>query len=323
MSPKAKHQIITVTLNPAIDHTVFVDQLVPGTMHRATASHRQAGGKGINVATMLSLGGASVAVTGFLGETNPSIFERHFKDHQHRDAFIRVPGETRTGIKIVDAQANSTTDVNLAGPAPTKAQCERLMHQLLKLVEPGMWVVLSGSLPAGVTPEFLVEMIQRLRDADAKIAVDSSGAALTAAIETGVDLAKPNAHELAEFLGEEPKSFKSVLKAARTLHRERVPNLIVSLGDEGALFLSEDAELMASAPPVQVVSTVGAGDSLLAGYLQGLLRGESAPDCARLGTVYAWSRLESLSTALPDAPTLAQRLARVSVQAITPYNPKS
>jgi len=323
MSPKSTHQIITVTLNPAIDQTVFVDHLIPGTMHRASRSHRQAGGKGINVGTMLSIGGASVAVAGFLGEANPSIFEEHFRSHNLRDAFVRVPGETRTGIKIVDAKEDSTTDVNLPGPAPTEAQCERLLNKLLKLVQPGMWVVISGSLPVGVEPSFLVRMIQALRAADAKVAVDSSGVALTAALETGVDLAKPNAHELAEFLGAEPKGFKAVLKAARQLHRERVPNLIVSLGDEGALFLSENAELMASAPPVQVVSTVGAGDSLLAGYLQGLLRGESAPDCARLATVYAWSRLESLVSALPDEATLSKRLARVSVQPITPYNPQS
>jgi len=321
MSPKLSHQIITVTLNPAIDQTVFVDHLVPGTMHRANRSHRQAGGKGINVGTMLSIGGASVAVTGFLGEANPSIFESHFRHHNLEDGFVRVPGETRTGIKIVDAKSDSTTDLNLPGPAPTKAQCDRLMKQLLKLVMPGMWVVISGSLPVGVAPSFLVEMIGQLRAADAKIAVDSSGEALTAAIEAGVDLAKPNADELAEFLGETPKGFKSVLKAARQLHHDRVPNLIVSLGDEGALFLSEKAELMASAPPVQVVSTVGAGDSLLAGYLQGLLRGHSAPDCARLATVYAWSRLESLVSALPDDETLSKRLARVIVQPIAPYHP--
>ncbi len=318
-----KPAIITVTLNPAIDHTVFVDQLIPGTVHRATGSHRQAGGKGVNVATMLSLGGASVAASGFLGEANPSIFEKHFKDHKLQDAFVRVPGETRTGIKIVDTKANDTTDLNLPGPAPTKAQCAKLISKLLKLVQPGTWVVIAGSLPVGVEPAFLVELIHRLRDADAKIAVDSSGAALAAAVEAGVDLAKPNVHELEELLDTPLKDFQTTLSAARQLCRERVPNLIVSLGDEGALFLANKAELMASAPPVKVISTVGAGDSLLAGYLQGLVRGDSPPDCARLATVYAWSRLESLVSALPEPEVLSQRLARVTVQPIAPYQPKA
>ena len=318
-----KSSIITVTLNPAIDHTVFVDQLLPGTVHRATGSHRQAGGKGVNVATMLSLGGASVAVAGFLGEANPSIFETHFKQHALQDAFIRVPGETRTGIKIVDTKANDTTDLNLPGPAPTEAQCERLITKLLQRVQAGTWVVIAGSLPAGVEPSFLVELIRRLRDADAKIAIDSSGAALKAAVEVGVDLAKPNVHELEELLDTKFDNFQATLDAARELCRERIPNLIVSLGDEGALFLADEAELMASAPPVKVISTVGAGDSLLAGYLQGLLRGDTPPDCARMATVYAWSRLESLVSALPANDVLTQRLARVTVQPIAPYNPKA
>ncbi len=318
-----KPSIITVTLNPAIDHTVFLDELVPGTVHRATGSHRQAGGKGINVGTMLAIGGTNVAVSGFLGEANPSIFEKHFKDHRLMDAFVRVPGETRTGIKIVDTKSNDTTDLNLPGPAPTKAQCEKLFSRLLKLVQPGTWVVIAGSLPTGVEPNFLVELIHKLRDADAKIAVDSSGAALAAAVEAGIDLAKPNNHELAELLGADLSDFQSILSAARELNRERVPNLIVSLGDEGALFLSNKAELMASAPPVKVISTVGAGDSLLAGYLQGRLLGETAPDCARRATVYAWSRLESLVSALPEPEILLKRLARVTVQPIAPYQPKS
>tara|TARA_B100000614_G_C14420439_1_gene441689 strand:+ start:204 stop:809 length:606 start_codon:yes stop_codon:yes gene_type:complete len=170
---------------------------------------------------------------------------------------------------------------------------------------------------------FLVELIRRLRDVDAKIAIDSSGAALKAAVEVGVDLAKPNVHELEELLDTKFDNFQATLDAARELCRERIPNLIVSLGDEGALFLADEAELMASAPPVKVISTVGAGDSLLAGYLQGILRGDTPPDCARMATVYAWSRLESLVSALPANDVLTQRLARVTVQPIAPYNPKA
>ncbi|WPJ98174.1 1-phosphofructokinase [Coraliomargarita algicola] len=311
-----KPSIITVTLNPAIDHSVFVDQLLPGTVHRATDSHRQAGGKGVNVATMLALGGASVAVTGFLGEDNPAIFETHFKRHALQDNFIRVPGETRTGIKIIDAQANDTTDLNLPGPAPSSAQCEGLLSTLLQQVQAGTWVVIAGSLPRGVEPAFLLELIPRLREAGAKVAIDSSGAALKAAVAAGVDLAKPNEHELAELLDAKFDDFQATLEAARKLCRERIPNLIVSLGGDGALFLTEDSELMASAPPVNVISTVGAGDSLLAGYLQGRLAGAPLEDCARRATVYAWSRLESLVSALPAPDELQQRMARVRVQTI-------
>ncbi len=309
-------QIVTVTFNPAIDQTVFVGRLTPGTVHRATRSHRQAGGKGVNVATMLALGGAQVAVTGFLGEDNADIFERHFRQHGLHDEFVRVAGETRTGIKVIDATVGQTTDLNLSGVAPTPAQLELLCECLERHARPGVWVVLAGSLPAGVDPDYVVTVIRRLRAAGAKVAVDSSGPGLVAAVSAGVDLAKPNADELAELLGRPLPDLSSTLSAARDLRRTKIPNLIVSLGAQGALFLTPEAELLAVSPPVNVVSTVGAGDSLLAGYLQGLLTGQSPDQCARLATVYAWSRLESLDPALPAAKQQTVRLAAITVRSM-------
>ncbi|MCF7687062.1 MAG: 1-phosphofructokinase [Cephaloticoccus sp.] len=313
--------LVTVTFNPAIDHTVFVERLNPGSVHRVSRSHLQAGGKGINVATMLAMGGARVVVSGFLGEQNPAIFEQHFRQHDLCDAFVRVPGETRTGIKIVATATDQTTDLNLPGAEPTPAQCDLLIATLRKLARPGVWFVLAGSLPVGLGPDYFTAVIRALRETGVKIAVDTSGPALSAAVAAGIDLAKPNVTELAELLGLKLDDFEAVLGAARTLRRDKIPNLVVSLGGEGALFLTPDAELRASAPPVKVVSTVGAGDALLAGFLQGRLRGDSPVDCARLATVYAWSRLESLDSGLPVPALLNERLDRVMVEPLPP--PKS
>ena len=304
-----KHSIVTVTLNPAIDQTVFVDCLELGAVHRVRESQRQAGGKGVNVATMLALGGVSgVVASGFIGEDNTALFEQHFTAYGIEDAFVRVSGETRTGIKIVDTGANTNTDLNMPGPTPTAQQREALKGRLLKLAEPGRWFVIAGSLPAGVDASYVAGLIRALREQGAKIAIDSSGPGLAAAVEAGIDLAKPNEHELAELLGVELRTTAEILEAARQLRRERIPNLIVSMGGEGAVFLTETAELQARASEVEVVSTVGAGDSLLAGYLHGLLDGESPEDCARRATVYAWSRLESL---IPELPQGDERLRRV------------
>lgn len=306
--------IVTVTLSPAIDHTVFVDQLVPGMVHRVSRSQCQAGGKGVNVATMLALGGAEVVVSGFLGGSNAAIFEQHFSTYGLSDALIRVSGETRTGIKIVDTRVHDTTDLNLVGPAPTIEECDELIDQIRELAQAGRWFVIAGSLPAGVDPKFLVNLIKVIHTAGAKVAVDLSGVALTAAVEAGVDLAKPNEFELTELLGAKLNDLDSMLSAARQLCRARIPLLIVSLGSEGALFLSADSELLVRAPELTVVSTVGAGDSLLAGFLQGQLRGDSLVDCARLATVYAWSRLESLIPILPQGDALTDKLRRVCVR---------
>ena len=309
-----KSPIVTITLNPAIDQTVFVDQLVPGSVHRVRQSRRQAGGKGVNVATMLALGGAEVVASGFLGDANATIFEQHFSEYGVCDAFIRVQGETRTGIKLVDTGMNETTDLNMVGAAPTVEQCAALRSQLLDLAEPGRWFLIAGSLPDGIEPRFVAELIEALRATGAKIAVDSSGAALKAAVAAGVDLIKPNEHELAELLGVELKGFDAIVAATRRLSKDHIPNLIVSMGSQGALFQTADAELLVRAPKLNVVSTVGAGDALLAGHLHGQQLGESLENCARRATVYAWSRLESLVPMLPQGDELSERREQVQVE---------
>ena len=266
------------------------------------------------MATMLALGGAEVVASGFLGDANATIFEQHFSKYGVCDAFIRVQGETRTGIKLVDAGINETTDLNMVGAAPTVEQCAALRSQLLDLAEPGRWFLIAGSLPDGIEPRFVAELIEALRATGAKIAVDSSGAALKAAVAAGVDLIKPNEHELAELLGVELKGFDAIVAATRRLSKDHIPNLIVSMGSQGALFQTADAELLVRAPKLNVVSTVGAGDALLAGYLHGQQLGESLEDCARRATVYAWSRLESLTPTLPQGDALSKRLERVRVE---------
>ncbi|GHB90616.1 1-phosphofructokinase family hexose kinase [Cerasicoccus arenae] len=310
---------ITVTLNPAIDHTVFVEGIIPGTVHRASDSQRQAGGKGINVATMLALGGAKVAVTGFLGSGNSTIFERHFRKHQLQDHFLRVEGETRTGIKIVDTANNDTTDFNLPGPAPTELQQRRLLDKLRKLAAPDRWFVIAGSLPKGLKPSYIAQMIDVIHQCNCYVAVDSSGEALKVALDAGADLAKPNQAELAEYLQTELLGFRAAMGAARELRRTTIPNLVVSLGEEGALFLTPQAELMASAPKAKVVSTVGAGDSLLAGFLQGLVAGDTPANCARQATIYAWNRLESLTPSLPTEDVQQAQMAMINVQTLAAF----
>lgn len=313
---KSEPTIVTITLNPAIDQTVFVDRLTPGSVHRVRRSHRQAGGKGVNVATMLALAGREVTATGFLGAANDRIFVEHFQRLNIRDVFVRASGETRTGIKIVDTEANDTTDFNLPGLKPSEEAAQELLGVLAERARPGTWFVLAGSLPEAVGPEFLTQIVDTLRKGGAQIAIDSSGAALRAAVKAGVDLAKPNVHELSELVGRELEDFSEVVAAARDL-QQSIPNLVVSLGHEGALFLTPEQEVMASAPPVKVVSTVGAGDSVLAGFLHARLRGDDLPGCARSATVFAWSRLESITPSLPQAAVLSERLARITVQPLT------
>ncbi len=312
-----ENDIVTITLNPAIDQTVFLDRFKPGAVNRTSRHHRQAGGKGVNVSALLGNYGVSSTATGFLGRANPRLFTELFKANGVRNEFIRIPGETRTGIKIIDDSNRETTDINFPGLQPTLAELKRFENKLGRLVRPGRWFVVAGSLPTGISIDYFGAILALLRQGGAKVAVDTSGGALKAAIAEGVDLIKPNEHELAEFLGKPLKDFAAKVNAAVRLQKEKVPHVILSLGSEGALFVTPEKALMASAPPVKVVSTVGAGDSLLAGYLAGIATDRTPEDCARLATVFAWSTLENLTRELPASAEIQKRMPRIKVQPLS------
>lgn len=309
--------IVTVTLNPAIDQTVFLDRLQVGSVNRSSDSHRQPGGKGVNVSAMLGAYGIPTTATGFLGTENPRLFKELFKNRTIRDEFVWINGETRTGIKIVDQSSNETTDLNFPGLAPSLSDLQQLREKLLKLIKPGRWFVIAGSLPEGVRLDFFQEILALLKTGGAKIAADTSGEALRIAIESGADLIKPNHHELAEYLGQDLPNIASCAAAATRLQREKVPHVILSLGSQGALFITPETALIASAPPVKVISTVGAGDSMLAGYLAGLTTGHNATDCARLATVFAWCALENAHRDLPSPAEISKRLPLIEFRPLS------
>jgi 1-phosphofructokinase len=312
--------IVTITLNPAVDQTVFVNRLNVGSVNRTTAHHRQTGGKGVNVSAMLGRYGIATTATGFLGKDNPRLFNELFKKCNIRDEFIWISGETRTGIKIVDLATHETTDINFPGLEPTFVDLQSFENKLRKLVKPGQWFVIAGSLPSGITVDFFEEILVLLKRGGAKVAVDTSGDALKVAIENRADLVKPNEHELAEILGYPLTDFATRVHAAVELQREKVEHVILSLGSEGALFINPEMALMASAPPVKVVSTVGAGDSMLAGYLAGLVSGEPASKRAQLASVFSWYALEDISRQLPGREEVTKRLPFIKVQPLSKMN---
>lgn len=312
--------IVTITLNPAIDQTVFLDRLQVGAVNRSDCFHRQAGGKGINVSSMLGDFGIATTATGFLGKDNPRLFKELFTSKGIRDEFVWIAGETRTGIKIVDDSSHQTTDINFPGLTPSFPELKQFENTLRKLVRPGRWFVIAGSLPAGISLDFFEEILALIKRGGGHLAADTSGEALMIAIESGADLIKPNHHELAEYLGAELPDFAARVAAASALQQAKVPHVILSLGSEGALFITPEKALMAAAPPVNVVSTVGAGDSLLAGYLAGLVTGRSAIERAKLATVFAWCALEDVRRQLPAPAAIQQRLARIKVQPLSQMN---
>ena len=309
-------KIATITLNPAIDQTVSVDNFEVGTVNRSRAMRFDAGGKGVNVASFLSDYGLGVMVTGFLGEENADVFERHFQRKGVEDRFIRVPGETRINIKIMDEAGQTTTDVNTPGQIPGEYAVSRFYEQVEAMAEACECFVLSGNLQAGLPSTFYAELIRFLKSKNRRVILDTSGDALAEAVKAGPNIIKPNIHELGALVNKELVEIKDVYASAVSLINEETTIVVVSMGGDGALFVEKDRAFIVRPPAVMVKSTVGAGDAMVAGLVAGLSKKMPLKDCARLATAFSLSAITRLGRDLPKPSVIEDFQKQVE---ITPF----
>ncbi|PWC32978.1 1-phosphofructokinase [Azospirillum sp. TSO35-2] len=312
--------VVTVTLNPAIDQTITVDALTPGSVHRARAVRHNAGGKGVNVASCLADWGTPVVATGLLGAGNAAPFETLFAAKGIADAFLRLAGETRVNIKIADLAANDTTDINLPGLTADDGALQRVRHTLHDLMEPGTTVLLAGSLPDGLPVDAYATLTADLTELGGRVVLDSSGAPLAAALATTGALPhciKPNRHELEDWAGRPLPTTADLLAAARDLHRRGVAVVVVSLGADGALFVTGDTALRGRLPPVTALSTVGAGDAMVAGLIAAFQEDGDPETLARLSVAFAAAKLRRFGPNLPDPATVRALAAKVELTAMS------
>lgn len=266
--------VLCITLNPAIDMTVSVDGLRVGEVNRALSSQSDAAGKGLNAAQILADLGIDTIASGFLGADNAAIFEQLFTDRQTmqggsvQDGFVRVAGETRTNIKITDN--STTTDINGKGFLVSGADKQMLFKQLGDLAKECQAVLVAGSLPQGFDVGDFDKLLSALTAVCDKVAVDVSGDALKVAFKHKLWLIKPNDDELFEVFHKPAK----ILQEQRALIVDLdIDNVIVSMGSQGVNWFAGDKVYQATPPKMTVVSTVGAGDTLVAGMMAGLLQG--------------------------------------------------
>jgi 1-phosphofructokinase len=308
--------MFTVTLNPAIDETLVFNEIITGHVNRALTHEKQIGGKGVNVSLLMAQYGVVSTAMGFLGQENADLFQSSFQAHGIDDEFIRVLGMTRTSIKLVSQAKKETTDINTPGLTIQTRDLEGLLQKLSRLVQTGDWVILGGRLPSGVGCAEWIVLLQHLKALGAKLAVDSSGEALLAAIDFGVDMIKPNEHELAEIYGYSPHDEVARDAVLKKISTTQVPHIIFSMGTNGARYMAPDGVIEAKAPPARVVSTVGAGDATLAGYLVGLRQGEPLEIRVRMASVFAWSVLESVSRSLCTPDIFLKRMKQIEIKSI-------
>jgi len=306
-------KIATITLNPAIDQTVSVDNFQVGTVNRSRAMRFDAGGKGVNVASFLSDYGLGVMVTGFLGEENADVFERHFQRKGIEDRFIRVPGETRINIKIMDEANQTTTDLNTPGQIPGEYAVSRFYEQVEAMAEACECFVLSGNLQTGLPSNFYAELIKFLKSKNRMVFLDTSGDALVEAVKAGPNIIKPNIHELSALVNKPLTEISDAYSSAISLINEDTTNVVISMGSEGALFVEKDRAFIARPPAVVVKSTVGAGDAMVAGMVAGLSKRMSLKDCARLATAFSLSAVTRLGRDLPKPSAIEEFQKQVEI----------
>ncbi|KRW70597.1 1-phosphofructokinase [Pseudomonas sp. TTU2014-105ASC] len=309
-------RVLTVTLNPALDLTVQLPSLRLGEVNRSESLQVHAAGKGLNVAQVLADLGHQLTVTGFLGESNPQAFEQLFAARGFTDEFVLVAGETRSNLKLAETDGR-VTDINGPGLAVTEAQCDELLARLQRLAPAHDLVVVAGSLPRGIDSQWFVQLLNSLKALGVRVALDTSGVALRDGLATRPWLIKPNEEELAEARGVDLSGSSALLAEARRLQSEGIEHVVISQGADGVSWFTADAALHAQPPKVQVISTVGAGDSLLAGMLHGLLVGWPAERTLAHATAIAAQAVGQVGFGITDTAQLAELQAAVRLQPLS------
>ncbi|MFJ4902590.1 MULTISPECIES: 1-phosphofructokinase family hexose kinase [unclassified Streptomyces] len=287
--------ILTVTLNTALDLTYGVPALVPHASHRVTDLSERPGGKGINVARVLTALGHDSVVTGFAGGATGSVLRQLLADlpagrASLTDALVPVAGDTRRTLAVVDGTTGDTTQFNEPGPHVTADEWTAFLRSYEKLLTGADAVALCGSLPPGIHVGAYAELIRPARAAGVPVLLDTSGEPLRRGIAARPDLIKPNADELAQLTGS-----REPTRATRDARRRGAHTVIASLGPDGMLAVTPDGSWRASPPAAVKGNPTGAGDSAVAGLLSSLVEGLSWPDRLR--------RAVALSTATVLAPT--------------------
>jgi 1-phosphofructokinase len=315
---KTGQQIVTITLNPALDQTVYVAQFAAGQLNRVNKQRLDPGGKGINVAKVVRALGQPVCVTGFLGQDNSKGFLKYFQKQGIDSYFVEVAGAARVNIKVVDEHSGQVTEINFPGLSINGADMEKLEQIIGQLAKEHQWFVLAGSLPQGVPDDCYRRLVYLLKEHGAKVFLDSSGVALGEGIKAVPDAIKPNLEELGQLIGRKLTTEAEVEKAVTDLLAGGIEQVLVTLGAQGAIIADKTERLLVKPPAVVANSTVGAGDAMVAGFVVGQTRGLSLADCARLGTAAATASVIQPGTQAGSVKEVEKILADVQVISRTP-----
>lgn len=277
-------QIVTVTLNAAIDKTYRVDRFPLGKVSRVGEMISVPGGKGINVARVARQLGGDVVATGFVGGSNGDYIERELSRQGIANDFVRVEGESRLCLNIIDLSNGLSTELLEPGPVVTELQVAAIRNKVKQLAAGSRVVALSGSLPKGVPASLYAELIGIVKAEGAQAFLDTSGDALVEGVKAQPHLIKPNEDEIEKLLGRKPEREDELYDSIRRLNAQGIACVVVTLGASGSVAGCEGRLYRIRAPRIDAVNPVGSGDSFVAGMAVAAARGESIEEALRLAT---------------------------------------
>lgn len=305
-------KIITLTLNPAFDIHCYIPNFAPYRENLARVTERCAGGKGVNISRALMSGGIESLALVVVGDENGDSFERQLAADKINYRSITVSGRIRENITVHTEGADETR-ISFEGFSADIALLENTLSILMSEKLDGATVTFTGRAPTGVDVTDIKAFLCELRSRGARLVIDSKSFSLEDITEIKPYLIKPNAEEISEYLGREIKSFEEVREAAEELCRKGIENVMISLGADGALLTNVNGVITALPPKIDAVSTIGAGDSSIAGFLAAETAGADSAEKLRMAVAYGTAACLTEGTRPPRAEDIRRILRSVAI----------
>ena len=271
--------IYTLTLNPAIDYYLSMGNFQLGSLNSLEEGYTLPGGKGINVSKVLKNFSVESKALGFVGGFTGDYIKKHLNEYEIESDFIELQENTRINIKL----KTKDSETEIAGKSPTisKENIEELLKKFEEIKKDDV-VILSGSVPNSISKSIYADII-KLLPKDCKVILDTRGLPFVEGLKEGVFLTKPNNHELEEFFNRKLNNIEEIIQAGKDLQALGSKNVLISLGKDGSILITEKEVYIGNAPQGKLISSVGAGDSMVAGVVYGIAKGMTLEDSYKYG----------------------------------------
>lgn len=300
----------TITLNPAIDKRYVVESVCFGQVNRVKSCCCTAGGKGLNVSRVARIAGEEVTAAGFAGGYAGAYILHELEVSGIRPLFVQTGGESRSCINLYDEKTGTQTELLEPGDLVTEREQEQLLRYVEQMAADCRVLVISGSSPYGIAPDYYRKLVHVGKQHGAKVLVDTNGEGLRESLKAGPFLIKPNRDELESLAGRTLKTEEQLIREAIHLYEKGAECAVVSLGKEGSLIVCSQGVLRVRVPQVSAVNSVGCGDSMIAGFAVGINRG------------YDWGHMIRYAAAVSVANAMQEQTGFIDLEDVERLMPE-